>query len=411
MHGAGTKPEITPNNPPARLLDLSRLVSRVGRGPLTGIDRVEMAYFHALLHDSIPMFSLVQFSGSFVILDQSGSAELFKRMIGKEPWGKPDFQSLIRRKLSQSQRCAQSDCRHLGVKSGRRLSELMREIPHGSSYINVGHSNLNEKTFQAFRMVSGRASVLIHDFIPLDFPEFQRENTVNKFKMKMKVVSAFADLVIYNSAKSQRDGDRHFRELGRVPEGIVSHLGVTVAKPSDTDIAQKYGLVGPYFVTVGTIEPRKNHALLLDVWEQFDNSQSAPILVIIGGRGWNNDAVFDRLDEHPKNVIELNNLPDREVARLVQKCNGMLFPSRAEGFGLPPAEALLLGTPSICADLPVYREFLGDKPIYLDPEDRYLWRRGIETLANKRPAREAVENIDISVPTWTEHFNRVLRIV
>lgn len=73
----------------ARCLDLSRLVSRVGRGPWTGVDRVEAAYARELLTREAPLFGLVRTSMGFVLLDRGGGGvqALWDRLTGVEPWG------------------------------------------------------------------------------------------------------------------------------------------------------------------------------------------------------------------------------------------------------------------------------------------------------------------------------------
>lgn len=411
MHGAGTKRVTTLSKPSNRLLDLSRLVSRVGRGPMTGVDRVEMAYLHALLRDPVPLYSLIGLSGGFSLLDEVGTQALFHRMVGKDPWGKPDLKSIVRLKQSPAQRSAQSDCRRLAISNSFDLRKLALRIPKGVSYLNVGHSNVNLETFKAIRSIGGSINVLVHDTIPLDFPEFQRPGTAEKFSTKMKAVSEFADLVIYNSHQSRADGMRHFSKFGRVPNDVVAHLGL--AKPSPgADVIRISGFDPnqPYFVTVGTIEPRKNHSLLLDIWEGLAQSTDAPQLVIVGSRGWENQAVFDRLNKKPAQVFEVGGLSDRKVARLVLDSAGLLFPSVAEGFGLPPAEAILQQTPVICGDLPVYREFLGDIPIYVDTADRYSWEREILKLVHRKQEKKAIKFDLNNLPTWSAHFNKVLRV-
>lgn len=397
--------------PNARLLDLTRLVSRVGRGVLTGVDRVEMAYLHALLQDSIPLFALVRLSGGFALLDQKGCEVLLGKMTGKTNWGRPDFESLLRVKQRSSQKMVQSDCRRLAVSKSRTVRGLLGKNPLVFSYLNVGHSNIFEDVFCAIKESGSTLSVLVHDMIPLDFPDFQRDGSVPKFAEKMRVVSKFSDLVIYNSFQSQRDGLRHFGDMGRIPESTVAHLGL--AKPNSVNgpVHSKIATKRPFFVSVGTIEPRKNHELLLGIWAKYFAGPDAPQLVIIGARGWNNSNVFRQLDAKPRNVVELNQISDQKLAQLTRLSAGLLFPSLCEGFGLPPAEAVLQQTPVICGDLPVYREFLGNIPVYVDTDDRYLWKQAIEKLAEQKRAKIAV-NFDLSkMPTWQAHFNKVLKFV
>lgn len=389
-----------------RCLDLTRLVSRVGRGPWTGIDRVEAAYAQELMRRSDPLFALVRTGMGFVLLDRCGVRGLWARLSGEAPWGAPDLLSRLFLKASDAKRAAESDLRRLCIaRAGRGglRAMLRRHLPTGTAWLNTGHSNLNRHIFEAFHAIGGRCSVLVHDVIPLDHPEFQRPGTVEGFRARMRRVSDLADLVIYNSQVSRDAAERYFRDWGRVPESIVSHLGIIAPQP---DVATERPSA-VYFVTLGTIEPRKNHQLLLSIWDQLtDEIPNPPALLIIGSRGWNNDAVFARLDEHPPHVQELSGLDDGQVAALIKGARAMLFPSLVEGFGLPPAEALALGTPTVVHDLPVYREILGNKAIYADARDMYSWLKIIISLAIDDGITQEVADL----PTWDAHFNLVLKV-
>ncbi|WP_300515329.1 glycosyltransferase family 1 protein [Aliiroseovarius sp.] len=390
----------------ARCLDLTRLVSRVGRGPWTGVDRVEAAYVRELLTRSDPLYGLVRTSMGFVLLERAGVQALWDRLTGATGWGAPDLLSRLFLRSSDARRAAESDLRRLSLaRAGRGGLQAMlkRHLPPATTWLNVGHSNLQRHVFEAFHAAGARTSVLVHDVIPLDLPAFQRPGTVEDFRARMRRVSALADLVIYNSGQSRADAERYFASWGRVPDGIVSHLGITPPRPTTAPVSPDR----PYFVTLGTIEPRKNHALLLAVWDRLaQDMEVSPELVIIGSRGWNNDAVFARLDEKPAHVTELNGLDDGQVAALVRDARALLFPSFAEGFGLPPAEALALGTPAVVNDLPVYREILGNMAIYADARDMYSWTKIITGLATGSEARQEAAEL----PTWQDHFNLVLKV-
>jgi glycosyltransferase involved in cell wall biosynthesis len=412
---------VTGRPPAARLLDLTRLVSRIGRGPLTGVDRVEAAYLAALLARADPLYSLVRTASAYSLLDRAGTEALAGRLQGAVPWGAPDWRAQLRRKATPEKRAAEADLRRLALarSSHRQLAAMLAaELPPGTAWLNTGHTNLSEAMFRAVHALPGRrASVLVHDMIPLDHPDWQRPGSVEIFRARMQAVANGADLVICTSEAVRADATRHFTAMGRVPPMRTAHLGVDVPAPQPEALPPGLDLHRPYFVALGTIEPRKNHAFLLDLWEHLATvfgPDEMPALFIVGQRGWANEAVFARLDTAAamgRDVFELSGLGDGAVAALVEGARALLMPSLAEGFGLPPAEALALGTKVIANDLPVYRETLGNNPIYAKVSDMYSWSEAVTGLARaEKTDRKAEVGAAGMLPTWQEHFNLVLKV-
>lgn len=413
---------------PGRLLDLTRLVSRVGRGPLTGIDRVEMAYLEAMLARSEPAFGLVRGAtrrlrsllAGHVLLDRTGLKALHARLTGGQRWGQPDWIARLHLRQNVARRRALSDLRRLAVAQASTPGlgrMLRRHLPGGVTYLNVGHANLLPDSFGAIRQVPGaRIEVLVHDVIPLDYPEFANPGVPEMFRRRMRLVGQMADRVIYNSHFSRRTTELHLARWGRVPPGCVAHLGVTPA-PADTTTLEAVRPAGlepgrAFLVVLGTIEPRKNHEFLLGLWEQLARESKSdtdlPALCIAGARGWCSADFFARLDGmalRGKHVFELPDLGDGAVSALLQQSRGLLFPSHVEGFGLPALEAAALGVPVLCNDLPVFREILGEYPVYAKVTDGYQWHREILALAG-----DAVPHYRGSrppIPTWEAHFASV----
>lgn len=387
--------------PPARLLDLTRLLSRLGRGVLTGVDRVELAYLERLLADPLPLFALVRTRLGFLLLDRAG-AQAVTHWALNAPQTARTTRDLRPVALA---RCLRP---FLG-------GMLRRHLPEGLSYLNVGHANLSKQVMRAIRHVPGaRIAVLVHDVIPLDHPEFTRVGIPEVFARKMAAVANHADLVICSTQDAKLHVQTQFARIGRVPPFVVAGLGVPVPQPDPTALPPDLDLTPPYFVALGTIEPRKNHALLLDVWQDLPPPAR---LFIVGGRGWADAATFARIEAAEANgrVQMLCGLPDAAVVALLQGAEALLFPSLAEGYGLPAVEAAALGVPVICSDLAVFREVMGNYPVYLDPADSYSWMETIaQTIAQSNGEQagrsQTKPKEKKAAPNWAAHFNLVLSL-
>lgn len=400
--------------PPARLLDVTRLVSRAGRGPLTGVDRVELAYLEHLLGLETPLFALARGAPGYALLDRTGAQALHARITGTQGWGRADWIARLHLRQPAARRRAMSDLRRLALAASgpRGLGRMLRRhLPAGTAYLNIGHTNLATPVFDALARVRGaRSAVFIHDTIPLDFPNFCGEGVPEAFTAKIRLVGARADLVICNSRATLAAARRHFAALGPVPEAIAAHLGVTTPRPDPATFPDTIDRTRPFFVVLGTIEPRKNHALLLDVWDELAARlppARMPQLVVIGARGWRSAALLERLDTHPlrgRDIHVFGGLSDGAVAAVLCRASALLFPSHAEGFGLPAAEAAALGVPVIASRLAVFEEVLGDYPVYPAAPDPYSWRHCISALAEGGGAHAAPPVL----PGWQAHFRTVL---
>lgn len=401
---------------PARLLDLTRLTSRLGQGQPTGVDRVEAAYLAQFLTLDRPVFGLVKTKLGFLFLDRQGMQAFQHLILAHAPLPSADFLSRLTRGKTNLLARAETAVRALACARCRpsQLPQMLRKnVPLGFVYFNTGHANLNAKTLQAVR-AGGAASlaVLVHDTIPLDHPEFTRPDTISGFDAKIAAVAAHADLVIHTAKATRTQTERHFGRHGRIPQGLVAHLGITALQPGSVALRTH-----PYFVALGTIEPRKNHAFLLDIWDAMHRElplEDIPHLLILGRRGWSNEPVFQRLDSLPfrnQTVFEMPNLPDETVATVLAHSQALLFPSFVEGFGLPPLEAAGLGVAVIVPPLAIYRETLGDYPVYAGLEDSYSWMEAIIRMSGEKSGQAQVGQKQVSgvhIPQWDAHFKTVL---
>jgi glycosyltransferase involved in cell wall biosynthesis len=401
----------------ALCLDLTRLVRRARQPTWTGIDRVELAYLgYVIARAESPGFGLVRCGGRFALLDRAGLRTLADRIDAGGPWDRPGLTARLSRPNWAAVEATVASLALATVPLARLGDLLAACVPSGTTYLNVGHTNLDPGVFAALQAIpSARSIVLVHDTIPLDHPDMQRDGTVETFRARFHAATRHASRIVVPSHSVASDVARHAGEVGRTPPFVVAPIGVG---PLHATTPPEGYEECPYFVCLGTIEPRKNHALLLDLWEELHRTlpdDRVPRLYIVGRRGWKNRDVFRRLDSLPfmgRTVVELADLPDGPLAALIAGAAGLLQPSRAEGFGLPPHEALTLGTTAVCAPLPVYRETLGDAAIYADADDLCQWRNAVLRLLEAGGTGEeqtrGEAGLRYTAPTWEAHFKTAL---
>jgi glycosyltransferase involved in cell wall biosynthesis len=381
-------------------LDLVRLVERACIGSLTGIDRVELAYAEALLAmapERTRFVMLGRWSGQIVLLPEGATA---------------DFLGRIRRAWADGRA---ADCRGAALRLLTRAVVAPRvPVDPSAIYMLVSHRHLHRQ--RALRLALRRCQAafvpLIHDLIPLEYPEYGRPGEAERHRLRIACVARLADAVVVNSAATGA------ALAGYLPVDRAVHvapLGVAVPRAG---IAAEIAL-RPYFLSVGTIEPRKNHLLLLHLWRRLVavHGDAAPRLLIVGQRGWENENVLDLLDRCPAlrgHVEELGSVSDARLSGLMRGARALVMPSFAEGFGLPVAEALAHGTPVLCSDLPALREAGGSVPEYLDPLDSPAWATAVLDYAEDTSSRRAAQLVrlpDWRGTTWDEHVGSVLTFV
>jgi glycosyltransferase involved in cell wall biosynthesis len=256
-----------------------------------------------------------------------------------------------------------------------------------------------------------RAIYLIHDVIPLTHPQFCREGEAEKHRARIENALVSAAGIIGNS-QTTLDEVAAFASQRELPMPPSIAAWISGYRPAGA--VQAVRLQRPHFIAVGTIEGRKNHILLLRIWRRIsaEMGSRAPILAIVGQRGWEAEgaiSMLDEIDEFRGSVRELGQCGDAELGGLLAGARALLMPSFAEGFGLPVIEALQAGTPVIASGLPVYREIVGDIPTYLDPLDEEGWRAAVREFLDDGSERERQRRAIAHYvpPDWPRHFHAV----
>lgn len=356
------------------LIDVTRLWRARARPFATGVERIDLALARAL----------VQRHGadcSFVIAAQRGPALLPADATAA-------FLDALDARWSGESEASPAGAR---LQAAVIRAALWPERPRGIKdhiYINASHSGLPARRggMQALDQAGRPARfIYLHDLIPLDFPEYQRPATAPRFAAFLAEAVTPDTRIGANSADTARRIAVHFGRSGdRAPEVLVPAVEVTPPRRKPRAAVASILQSGrPYFICIGTIEPRKNHLLLLALWREFASGKEPPALVIVGRRGWENEMVVDMLDRCAAirpHVHEFGTLTDDETAALLAGARALLFPSFAEGLGLPLLEAAALGVPALLSDIAVFRELAPPGSVFLHPLDGPGWRREILRL-------------------------------
>src|SRR5690606_34847270 len=368
---------------------VSRLVGRRLRKRIpTGIDRVGLAY---LRHYGDRARAALVIGSRAIVLPRDASRHVFDQLL--QPIGEAGMLPALVR--------------------GAVRSPVRADVA-GCWFLNTGHTGLHRPGYEAMlRSLGVRPLFVVHDLIPITHPQYCRAPEAALHSRRMALVVRTAAAVVCNSAATFDDLDDFARQLGAtLPPSAVAPLA---AEPLPAVAHEPRPISDPYFLMLGTIEPRKNHLMMLHVWQRLARQLGArtPRLVLVGQPGWECEHVIRMLERAPelrRHVQRHEHCSDAELHRWLRHAQALLFPSFTEGFGLPVLEALQCGVPVIAADLPVYREFAGNLPEYLDPLDVSGWQEAVDAYrdtGNRRRARRIEALARFRAPTWSDHFDRV----
>lgn len=205
--------------------------------------------------------------------------------------------------------------------------------------------------------------VRLHDLFPATNPEWFRWWASKIFKKSLTLAVNRSAIFLCDSASTETDVKRLFKNTTlhtyvipcRLPQVTAIHCG-----SCDGCIGLKTTVESQYFLSVGTVEPRKNYKLALSTWSDLQsNSESAPNLIIVGRPGWKTQKTQKALLRATnQGVIWFSNCCDGALENLYAQAEGIISFSLAEGFDLPPMEARQrYQKPLILSDIPVHREF------------------------------------------------------
>jgi len=224
----------------------------------------------------------------------------------------------------------------------------------------------------AFLPRSIKRVATLHDLTPLLFPQLHPWLRVTGFRVLARPSLLRCDRIIVYSANTRRD--LLSRDMAAQNAIVNIPLGVNpgLAPGVYTDaFVRRYQVPRPFILTVGVLEPRKNHIILFEVLRRLHERGEAVDLVVIGREGWRWTSPLARPEFRrlAPSVRILADVPDADLAEFYSRAAVFAYPSLYEGFGLPVLEAMACGAPVVSSSASSLPEAGGDAALYADPRD------------------------------------------
>jgi glycosyltransferase involved in cell wall biosynthesis len=228
-----------------------------------------------------------------------------------------------------------------------------------------------------------RLVVTIHDLAFLRFPEHFPARWRLLYRLGLRAALRRADAILVPSRSTGEDVLRH----GPVDPARVRVTPLAPALDVGTDdvgpVLARLGIVPPYVLFVGTLEPRKNVVSLVRAYRRAVAGGLEHSLVLAGAPGWGADALERELAlEAPGRIMRTGFLPAVDLDAVYRGASMLVYPSVYEGFGLPVIEAMARGVPTVTSNTSSLPEVVGDAAITVDPASLEAIADGIVTVAS-----------------------------
>ena len=223
-----------------------------------------------------------------------------------------------------------------------------------------------------------KAILTIHDLIPLVHPEwFNNPSTIRFFEKNLRESAKYADKIIADSRCTKRDIVK-FYDIEEEKVEVIHLAPCSIFKntqdcnfPFINDVPKIVSEKRPYFLSVATLEPRKNLVRTIKAFELFRDSEKnlEPALLLVGKSGWKNEELLKTFNNsrYKDSIFFTGYLSDKDLISVYQQALAFTYPSLYEGFGLPVLEAMSSGVPVITSNNSSLAEIATDAALCCDP--------------------------------------------
>ncbi|MGV3512983.1 MAG: glycosyltransferase [Novosphingobium sp.] len=381
------------------VFDVSDLIYYIGHHDnLSGIQRVQSCIIQAIFKYNIEEIDNIEFicynniANNFTVVDKSRFLEWL------EDLSHPPAGRSVKFKVEDA-----------------RLGNLFATIPlaaapniHGATFVLLGAAwvipDYPARIATLKRKFSARFVMVFHDFIPIYARETCDQGTAEVFKEFVDQILQITDVALCVSQSTQRDLNRYCKDNGVLPPpSLVTRLGSGFHEffeetgSIEPDVAISKNST-PYVLFVSTIEGRKNHQYILDVWIELEaRGIAVPRILLVGRLGWRAEGAIQTLIETDflnGKVEILEDISDRELKRLYEGALFTVYPSLYEGWGLPVSESLANGKVCVLSDRSSLPEVAGDFGIYIPLDDKTA---AADVIANLLSAPQELKDRELKI--------------
>lgn len=222
-----------------------------------------------------------------------------------------------------------------------------------------------------------KAVVTIHDFVWKTTAKTMPKLQFLSEACLMPAAIKRADTIVCISQTTNKQLSQYYPKH-RAKSQVILH--------GQSDI-KKGKMVAPstdqqFFLSVGTLEPRKNYILQIKAFDAYAHNGGSNNLIIVGKKGWGYKDIYKQLDQckHKDRISILDDANDKKLKSLYQTAAGFISISLDEGYGLPPQEAAFFGLPLLLAQIDAYKELYPLADLWVNPDDLNAVTQALHSL-------------------------------
>jgi glycosyltransferase involved in cell wall biosynthesis len=289
-------------------------------------------------------------------------------------------------------------------KSRSRIFRLLTDVPYYIKKYKFDFAHF--QNISSVPVLGVKNIVTLHDIIfddfPDEFPLGYKEIRNFLFKRSLRQATIKTSVSDYSRQRISKRYNITSDEISIIPNGVARLFGECNLSrvESKKRVKLKFGFED-FILSVGRIEPRKNHLLLLDKYLRLELYNKGISLVFVGKRSIEVPELRKRIDsladDQRKMFYWIEQVDQIDLGALYKASRLFVYPSKAEGFGIPPLEAAACGSPVLCSNTTAMRDFSFFAPYVFDPDDQEQFETKLSTMITTPPDKDHIDKVALAV--------------